>query len=331
MRRIGLLLAPAFAIYSAAAQDPAEVKQQVAKVKAELDQVVAKAQMIGLEGGVMNNIAGAPYSGEQIRETTQTLGDGTRIHNETSTKFYRDGQGRVRRETADSINIFDPVAGVGYNLNPKTMTATKMNVRIQLKTGPDSVSYTATTTSPDGKFVRVQAATKTADGEGGVQVQTEAERKMAAAAKATVAEGVGAGFGKPGQVFLDGPNGAFKLSVAGNGKHEDLGTQNIEGVTAQGSRNTRTIEVGEIGNDRPIQVVDERWYSPDLQLYVKTLHSDPRTGEETTQIVNIQRGEPDPSLFQVPASYTLIEPKTLPMKLLPPLPDFQKQLPDFQK
>jgi hypothetical protein len=312
MKRIGLLWTLALAAYPAAAQDADAVKIKQAaedKVKAELGNVLVKAQMIGLEGGVMNNVAGAPYSGEQIREMTQTLGDGTRIHTESATKFYRDGQGRIRRETPDSITIFDPVAGEGYTLNPATMTATKMRIAISLKTGPNSVSYSASASSADGKFVQVYSGTKTAVGEGiAVPPPPPGGSVFFSASGPNLTRDV---------AVKD--NVAYAISGARGGKREELGTQNMEGVIAQGTRNTHTIEAGEIGNDRPIQVVDERWYSPDLQLYVKTVHSDPRTGEETTSIVNIQRGEPDPSLFHVPAAYTITEPKPFPAMKLAPL------------
>lgn len=297
MKRIyGMALGAALAAWPAAAQDAAALKQKAEDmVKAQMEEVLTKVKMIGLEGGVMNNVAGAPYSGEQIRETTQTLGDGTRIHTENSTKFYRDGQGRVRRETPDSIMIFDPVAGEGYTLSPATMTATKMRIAISAKSAPNSVSYSAMGSS-DGKLVQAYSEYKTTGGTGSGS-----------------AAGAGAGF------FFStmGPNGA--VSGARGGTREDLGTQNVEGVTAQGLRNTHTIETGEIGNDRPIQTVDERWCSPELQLYVKTLHSDPRTGDETTRIVNIQRGEPDASLFHVPAAYSITESKSFPAMKLAPL------------
>ena len=81
---------------------------------------------------MMSNVKGAPYSAEQITENTQTLGDGTRIHNENAVKVYRDGEGRVRRETPEMISIFDPVAGVGYTLDPKTlMTGSRCRFRFR--------------------------------------------------------------------------------------------------------------------------------------------------------------------------------------------------------
>ena len=84
-----------------------------------------------------------------------------------------------------------------------------------------------------------------------------------------------------------------------------LGSQTMDGLTVQGTRTTRTIAAGAIGNEQPIQIVVDRWYSPDLQTNVMITRSDPRTGQIVFQLTNVQRGEPDASLFQVPADYTL--------------------------
>ncbi|MFZ1972450.1 MAG: hypothetical protein WAU89_06370 [Candidatus Acidiferrales bacterium] len=86
-----------------------------------------------------------------------------------------------------------------------------------------------------------------------------------------------------------------------------LGTQTIGGVSAEGTRTTRTIPAGEIGNTKPIVVVTERWYSADLQMVVMTKRSDPRSGDSTFQMTNVQRGEPSASLFQVPSDYTIAQ------------------------
>jgi len=85
----------------------------------------------------------------------------------------------------------------------------------------------------------------------------------------------------------------------------DLGTQMIAGVSAQGTRNTRLIPAGEIGNTQPLSITSERWLSPDLQTVVLTKRSDPRTGSALFQLTNILRQEPDPTLFQVPSDYTV--------------------------
>jgi len=84
-----------------------------------------------------------------------------------------------------------------------------------------------------------------------------------------------------------------------------LGTQTINGVQAEGTRTTRTIPAGQIGNANPVVITSERWYSPDLQTVVMSKRSDPFAGETTFQLTNIQRQEPDASLFQVPSDYTM--------------------------
>jgi len=84
-----------------------------------------------------------------------------------------------------------------------------------------------------------------------------------------------------------------------------LGTQTVGGVSAEGTRYTRTIPAGQIGNVKPIVIVTERWYSPDLQMVVMTKRSDPRMGEASFQMASIARQEPAASLFQVPADYTV--------------------------
>jgi hypothetical protein len=94
---------------------------------------------------------------------------------------------------------------------------------------------------------------------------------------------------------------------AGEVTKESLGTQSINGVNAEGTRITHTIPAGRIGNDRPINVVFERWYSPDLQMVVKSTRSDPRFGTTTYTMTKVQRGEPAASLFTVPADYTVEE------------------------
>jgi hypothetical protein len=233
---------------------------------------------------VTSNVKNAPYRADQITETTQTLGDGTRIHNERQVTIYRDSQGRVRRELPEEISIMDPNSGAGYMLNTKDMTYRKMTVSVSGNSG----------------------------GRGLVTVQTGA---AVFARRPTSATGGGRGGEDMPVVFTqsmtDGPAIASvtvdSQTVTTTPNKESLGTQTMEGVKAQGERRTSTIEAGAIGNDRPIQIVSERWYSPDLQVEVMTRRSDPRTGEEITRLININRAEPDPSLFQVPAGYQLVE------------------------
>jgi hypothetical protein len=86
---------------------------------------------------------------------------------------------------------------------------------------------------------------------------------------------------------------------------EDLGTQTMEGLLVEGKRGTITIPAGVQGNDRPMQVATERWFISELQLVTLTKTSNPESGEQTSRVTNLERNEPDPALFQVPADYTI--------------------------
>jgi hypothetical protein len=295
-RLLGIAAAIGVTVWNGAAQDPAAAEAKLREAKAKLEKMVTEAQVLSVESGVMGQtVKNAPYSADEIRETTQTLGDGTRIHSESKTSVYRDSEGRVRRETPDEISILDPTTGANYVLHPKTMTGRKMTLNM-LRTGPvsdaefkgqivtfrtttDSQGETRTITSPQGgtqaaleNVLREQAAT-----------MDVAKAKMAMAVMAPQME----------------PDGNP------TSKKETLAAQMIEGVNAEGVRVTRTIEQGAIGNDRPIQSIVERWYSQELQTNVLTRRSDPRTGENVVKLTNIHRGEQSPVLFEVPPGYNL--------------------------
>ena len=91
----------------------------------------------------------------------------------------------------------------------------------------------------------------------------------------------------------------------GRKKTESLGKEVIEGLEVEHTRTSLTIPAGEIGNVQPIEIVDETWYSPELQLMVMTKSRDPRFGETTYRLTDIRRSEPDRSLFEVPNDYTI--------------------------
>jgi hypothetical protein len=86
---------------------------------------------------------------------------------------------------------------------------------------------------------------------------------------------------------------------------EDLGKQMVNGVMAKGSRVTITIPAGIIGNNHDIKVVNERWYSDDLQVLIKSTNTDPRFGVNVYELTDIKQTEPDISLFKPPSDYLL--------------------------
>src|SRR6266508_1535253 len=234
-------------------------------------------------------VKGAPYSGQAVTESVQTLSDGNRIVNKSTAAIYRDSEGRTRREQTlrviaafanggeapQTIFISDPVAGTSYMLDPRTHTAQKMppmNFKFQFKVPAPSADQTGPL--PD-------AAPAEPIEQRRVEMRhTEMGAKMAP------------------DHFISG----WGNHVANK---ESLGKQNVEGVEAEGTRSTVTIPAGEIGNERPIDIINESWYSPELQTLVMTRHSDPRFGESSYRLTNIDRSEPARSLFEVPADYTL--------------------------
>ncbi len=93
----------------------------------------------------------------------------------------------------------------------------------------------------------------------------------------------------------------------GQEKIESLGKQTIEGIEAEGVRTTFTIPIGQIGNDRPIDIVSERWEATELKVVVLSKHKDPRLGETIYRLTNINRAEQPKSLFEPPADYKIFE------------------------
>ncbi|SRR5579884_1417632 len=221
-------------------------------------------------------IKGAPYSAEAVTETTQTLADGNRIVQRRSSMQYRDGLGRERRE--ESLPILKGAAQQSGKL-----------IIIS-----DPVAGANYTLNPQARTAERMPGLSSAKGRV-FELRTPAGQKFVT----QDFPGPQAGISVSPRMILNGTPPAEPPRV------EDLGSQMIEGVLAVGKRETRMIPAGQIGNTAPIQIVDETWYSSDLHMNVMTRHSDPREGETVYKLTNIQRTEPDPSLFQVPADYQI--------------------------
>jgi hypothetical protein len=88
---------------------------------------------------------------------------------------------------------------------------------------------------------------------------------------------------------------------------EDLGTKTINGVVAKGSRSVRTIPTGEEGNELPLKVINEQWFSQDMGLALLRIQDDPRRGKTTVELEDLSLTEPDPALFAPPAGYKVEE------------------------
>jgi len=285
-------------VVAASAQSQDDATKVKIKVEVEKALAEAKAQIDGkftaLGGAMGQTVKGAPYSAVEVTESTQVLADGTRIHNESQVSVYRDSEGRMRRETPDGVTIWDPVTNASYFLNPKDQSVRKLRMLMyntfDKSVANDNVRYEVRSTNGGVTSVMVNGQPVDPSTLKGLPLPPPPDARVGTF---------------EGQVFLTGEAVANKMARTKKtpGNTESLGKQTVAGLPSDGTRTTTTLEAGAIGNDRPIQIVAESWYSPELQTVVMSKHNDPRTGEEAFHLVNVSRTEPPAYLFQVPAGY----------------------------
>lgn len=231
-----------------------------------------------MEPGLMRMgppVTGEPYSGEMETEHLQTLSNGTHIDQTREvSRMYRDSQGRtrterlwflpqspVKEEGPHLVQIYDPVAGYNYTLDPRKLIAHRVAV----------ASWPA---RPE----RTQPSSQEANGQ-------------------------------PKQPSSGLRSASPNVLGQRNMQREALGTQAIDGIEVEGWRITITTPAGAMGNDKPITHVCETWHATELKVLVLSKCSDPRSGKLTMRLKNLDRAEPDASLFEVPPDYTIVDDK----------------------
>jgi hypothetical protein len=201
--------------------------------------------------------------------------------NETRTAtslLYRDAEGRTRRDqmranSADrpeTTTINDPVAGFAYVLKHSESTARRTRLR----------SHAA-----------------------------EKSRDSMEAMRNSVTEQKRAGSYQMLPVPANGPRELKPkgvLVIVGESKSESLGEKEIEGVIAEGTRTITTIPAGAMGNDRTLEIVTERWYSPKLKSVVLVERLDPRFGRSAYRLTRILHTDQAANLFSVPGKYKVL-------------------------
>jgi len=220
-------------------------------------------------------IAGAPFTADATTEFSQMLSDGNRIERRFSTSLARDGKGRTRSE--QDVAMLGPLVvlqkGMNWSTNAVHTTTAQQEQppRFTVITDPvDGVTYTLDERSKEARRSPSKFATAQF-----IEVQ------------------------KLNDKLINVRGGADAVVV------ESLGTRQIEGVSAEGTRMTSTIPAGQIGNLNPINVVTERWFSKDLLVLMT--RRDPRSGDTVYRLTNIVRAEPPPDLFTVPSDYRIVD------------------------
>src|SRR3982751_705030 len=246
-------------------------------------------------------IKGAPYSAETVVEGNQVLADGNRITQKSTGRVYRDGEGRTRREDerkdgSIAVSITDPVGGFSYSLDPVNKIAWRTPI--------------GASTAILGKLEATQVEQRKVEVENAMQNQAKMRSGGGDEASARAArveqEKVTTEAARGGTVGARGAGGAGDVRIVRSRLPEGpLEHKTIDGLTVEGHSTRSVIPAGQIGNEQPLTITNEEWRSPDLNVLVMTRHTDPRSGESTYRLTNIVRAEPDPSLFMVPADYTV--------------------------
>lgn len=222
-------------------------------------------------------VRGVPFSAKQIIEVSETLADGNTSTESSTSSIYRDSRGRTRRdllaaeagstgETTTTTSIInDPLTGFTYTLDPRTNVARRTIFVAQRGNSPNDLSVAAT------------------------RGTASREQVLPVPSVSGNATGLRAGTEK----------GSSQATP------EPLGTREIEGVLAEGTRISMTVPKGAMGNEQPFEVVVERWYSSDLRAIVLVKRTGLNGGTTTYRLTDIKRAEPAAALFIVPRDYKI--------------------------
>ena len=219
-----------------------------------------------------------PYTANQKTTTIQTLANGTTITRETNSRQARDSSGRSFRENAIDFPMVDG----------ETHKQSMFNVFDPV----NRITINWSSQSKEAVVFHMADPTQIRH----VQLPPSQPIPVPVPVTGIVAAGSNGGQVRP--------------------THEDLGTRTINGLEAKGTRVTTTYPVGRVGNDQPLTVTHETWMSTDLRIPVLQIDNDPRTGVRTVELTDIERGEPDSSLFQPPEGYTVRDQYPKPAELI---------------
>jgi hypothetical protein len=224
-----------------------------------------------------------PYQAQADTEMKQTLADGSHIAQSTKAIVARDSDGRTVR--IQKLSTIGPWRSASNSPQADSPTLTTIF---------DPVTQTHTDYTSDSEVAHV------------LPMRTPpAGTTISGQMRGFAMVGPGPGAGGPGPVVFAVQRAADsdEGGINPNSKVEQIGAKTVEGISVTGTRTTTTIPAGTIGNDKDLLITRETWYSPDLKLVIQSTQTDPRFGETTYSLTNIQRYEPDAALFQVPAGY----------------------------
>ena len=317
--------------HEAAAAAVADVSRTLAQI--DFDDMIADTAALAFIGndlgGTRDVVKNAPYSAEAVTEFIQVLSDGNRIVRRSTTLLARDRFGRTRQEQrgerGTTTYISDPIDGKSYALNADRKTAVRIPRAPRAPMGalppdapippipPTPPTPPAPPLPPDMQPPRSgPGAPPAPSARRGSDVEVQPGRVVVRRGADGAADGDDV---RIEVVRVDGDRASnampplhlpgLPMTPRGKGETKDLGTRDFDGIKADGKQTTHTIPAGAIGNEKPIVVSTERWFSPELHVVVFAKTTDPRAGETIYRLVNVKRGEPSPELFRVPDDYRI--------------------------
>ena len=225
-------------------------------------------------GAFERNVTGVPFSAESVTELVQTAVDGSHVKRTTTAVVARDSQGRTRYSQNVSLLLPGGPRVLTFIRDPVAGVRYLMDSRETVaRREPIPTASAARAGTTGGQPWSPQEAA--------IKVARQSVRSMLSSRSATLSQTV--------------------LSDA-----TPLGDQVVEGVTAAGAKVSAVVGAGVIGNDKPLTFSSEAWYSPELSIIVMSRVSDPIMGDTNFQITKLRRGEPNPELFAVPATYRIV-------------------------
>jgi hypothetical protein len=235
---------------------------------------VAKGAECNCEDAEASKPAREPYTAVKKTTRVQKLANGVTITHETSGKEARDSSGRTYRESQLET----------------TFTSENPAIKVVTYNVQDPVNRLTISWNSNSKEAIV------------FHLPEPNQARLSPPVLPTSAPAPGTVLGAVFSVAgMSSPPPAKKPQTI----REDLGIKTINSVEAKGTRRTLTYPAGSVGNDQPLSVTQETWISRDLKVVVLQIDDDPRTGTRTTELTEIERGEPDPALFQPPEGYTV--------------------------
>lgn len=217
----------------------------------------------------------APFSAEAVTTVNLRFPDGRRLAQRTTARYFRDGNGRVRVE-----HLMEGL--------PAARSPAERGIRLVIASNPcephasavDPVTRTAHRFFPSWLSAMTIGASSylPIPLDGGGQF-LHIERAVGVVDRGAIVP--------PGTLVDDAP----------------LGMRRFSGLDVVGRRVTMTTATGQIGNDAPVVVRDEGWYSPDLHLVVAVDYSDSRYGTVRYRLTNLRREDQPSELFVLPEGY----------------------------